>query len=65
MNMAEVIIRVSPDGKATVEAEGVQGSVCTLHTQPFLNALGGKVLEDRPKAEMFEQPVILQQEINS
>ena len=36
----EVIIKVKPNGQSTVEASNVQGTACSLHTAPFIAALG-------------------------
>jgi hypothetical protein len=52
--MAKVVIRVSPKGEVTVEGEGILGTSCTTHTQPFVQALG-RVKETTPKTEMFEE----------
>ncbi len=50
--MAQIIINIKPNGQATVEADGIQGTACSLHTQPYVRALGIKDGE-LPKAEMF------------
>lgn len=36
----EVIVKIKPDGTTTVEASNVQGTSCSLHTAPFIAALG-------------------------
>ncbi len=58
--MAEVIIRVRPDGATTVEADNVQGPACSLHTAPFVTALGKRAGE-QPKPEMFQEAAQQQQ----
>jgi hypothetical protein len=58
--MAEVIIRVRPDGGATIEADNVQGSACSLHTAPFVAALGKRAGE-KAKPEMFQEAAQQQQ----
>lgn len=55
MNKGKVIITITPDGSAQVEAEGIQGDSCTTHTKPFIDALGDAA-EEVPKPEMFETP---------
>lgn len=40
-------------GKSTTEAVNYRGDACKADTAPFERALG-KVLNDTPKAEMFE-----------
>jgi len=52
--MAEIIIRVRPTGETTVEADGIVGSACSLHTRPYVEALGQQTGE-LPKGEMFQQ----------
>ena len=50
--MAEVIVTVSPKGETKIHAEGIQGTACSLHTRPFVNAIGVQVSEE-PLPEMF------------
>ncbi len=51
--MPEIQITIKKDGTTTVKAEGVQGPSCSLHTQPYIRALG-KVIRSTPTAEMFQ-----------
>jgi hypothetical protein len=61
--MPEVIITIKKDGSAKVHAEGIQGTACSLHTLPFVAALGEKTGEE-PLPEMFMEAVdTLYQEI--
>jgi hypothetical protein len=59
--MHQVIIRISPDGKTSVKAEGYQGPSCTTVTAPFLQGLG-QVIDDTPTPEMYLPPLAQNQE---
>ena len=56
----EVIVKIKPDGTTTVEASNVQGTSCSLHTAPFIAALG-KGKRQTIKPEMFEETTLQQQ----
>jgi hypothetical protein len=58
--MPEVVIRVSKEGKITVEAEGFVGAVCSLATEPFIRALGS-VEKSEPKPELFQDGQVSQE----
>jgi len=58
--MSEVVVTIKPDGTSTVDAEGIVGSVCTLQTKPYTDALG-KVTKSTPKAEMFQEQTLAQE----
>jgi hypothetical protein len=51
--MAEVVIKIKPNGETTVEALGYLGPSCSLATAPYIQALGVKSGE-LPKSEMFQ-----------
>jgi hypothetical protein len=46
-------IRISPDGKITVEGLGFQGDECDAALDPYLKALGA-ARETRRKPEYFQ-----------
>jgi hypothetical protein len=50
--VAEVIVTVKPNGEVKVHAECVLGPACSLHTKPYVEALGVKVGEEA-LPEMF------------
>lgn len=54
--MGIVIVTVKPDGTTTVEADGIQGTSCIAHTNPFVVALG-QAVKQSPKSDMYEQPI--------
>jgi len=56
----EIIITISPKGETKIEAKGFQGRNCLRATQPFEEALGGKVSERKMK-----RPVEIQKERQS
>jgi hypothetical protein len=47
-----IAVRIKPDGKAEVKAEGFTGPSCSLATRPFIEALGQAVSEV-PLPEMY------------
>ena len=49
--MSKVIIRIKPGGKTEVKAVGIPGGDCRLATKPYLDALAGKVVSDKPTAD--------------
>lgn len=59
--MADIVITIAPDGSTKVHAEGIQGSSCTLHTLPYVNAIGIRVGEEA-LPEMFALPSEAEQE---
>ena len=52
--MGIVIVTVKPNGETNVEADGIKGTQCSLHTAPYIKALGQRTGE-AAKPEMFEQ----------
>jgi Protein of unknown function (DUF2997) len=58
--MSQVIVTINPAGETTVEADGITGSQCSLHTRPYILALG-KPIQSKPKAEMFIEETATQQ----
>ena len=60
-DMAEIIITVKPDGSVKVHAEGIQGPACSVHTRPYVLALGEQVGEE-PLPEMFMNNISTQQQ---
>jgi hypothetical protein len=51
--MAEILVKIKPNGETHVEAVGYQGESCSLATAPYIQALGVKT-GDLPKTEMFQ-----------
>lgn len=50
--MRELIVTIDKDGTPTIEVKGVKGQQCLNLTQDIEKALGGKVLDRKPTAEM-------------
>lgn len=51
--MQKVIVKIMNDGTTTIEGAGIKGVACSLHTQPFVAALG-KIVSEKPTSEQFE-----------
>ena len=48
-----IVIKVYDDGRAKVEALGFIGNECFGATQPYIEALGGEVVEEELKPEYY------------
>lgn len=54
---AQVKVIVDPEGKVTMEVNGVVGTSCEKYTDAVKRALGGKVESEKEKASYYEVPV--------
>lgn len=54
--MAKVTIKFSETGEDEITVEGVPGGDCRNASKPYLDAIGGEIVQDKPTAEMFEPP---------
>lgn len=61
----KIVITIGKDGGGIkIEAEGFKGEACSLATRDIAKALG-TVESDTPTAEMYETPVMQEQEAHA
>lgn len=55
MRTEQLCIRIKPDGKVEIKAEGIKGEGCLSVIKPFEDALGGISEEMKYTSEFYEK----------